>query len=184
MKIKKERVKNIKIMVSATYCLRRQENSSRGSTIRVTTPGAQVQARCKRRLPLLYYLYSSLQDRDHTFFLFSSLPLVTYFNSAYAQNYSNDEKEYPADDTSGNGLVLDPSRYWKLHLLANCIVCCWIRDHLEVVRSATNQVFHCGLNNNFIKSLITLITLPTQFTVFNLINLAITVFILFKTFIS
>lgn len=85
-------------------------------------------------------------DWSYTFFLFSSLSFIAYFNCAYAQDNSNNEEKNSAYDAGGYSLVLHASRHRKLHRIANAVIRRRIREHLEVVGPAADQIFHWNAN--------------------------------------
>lgn len=83
------------------------------------------------------------QRRSPTFLLFSSLPLIANLHRAYAEDDRDNEEQYTTDDARGDRLVLHPRRDRELHLIAGPVVGRRIREHLEIIRPTTDQIFHC-----------------------------------------
>jgi len=60
--------------------------------------------------------------RDHTFLLFSSLPLIADLHRAYTEDDGDEEEEDTAHDARGDRFMLDASWHWELDLLARAVI--------------------------------------------------------------
>ena len=77
-----------------------------------------------------------------TFLLFSLLSLIADLDRADAEDNRDDEKEDSADYAGSYGLVLDARRHRILYLVTRAGTVCRIGVHYEIIRPATDQIFH------------------------------------------